>query len=442
MKFLFVFAGWIFVISTVKGQLPHQNPKFGADSTSRVQCAKNLSTMNEFVKINLFDRAWDSWLEAYHSCPASSKNIYIHGVKILKHRIETSTDESVKSGYVDSLMVLHDNRIKYFGQEGYVLGRKGIDLIKYRPADAPQAYNYLSKSIQLEGAKSDEAVMVTFMQASYLAFKSGKIEASQMVADYLMASSLVEQIISAGNTEEGMKKAQEAIDKLFAESGVADCQTLISIFQPKYDAAPKDVELLKKIVQLLGKSKCEDQILYAQASESLFAIEPSAQAAFYLARLFYKKEAYAKSAEYYKKAIDLETSEFEKANYYYQLGVVQQLLGDHIQARVSARTAINLRPQWGEPYILIGNLYASSARSCGSNGFEQGAVFWAAVDQYQKAKAIDTSVTATAQDLINRYSVYFPNNEDAFFNGYTDGKPFSIGCWIGETTTVRTIKKQ
>lgn len=441
MKRIVLLAGWIFVLTTVAAQLPHQNPKFGVDSAARVQCAKNLSTMNEFVKINLFDRAWDSWLEAYHQCPASSKNIYIHGVKILKHRIESATDENVKNAYVDSLMVLYDNRIKYFGQEGYVLGRKGIDLLKYRQADAPLAHTYLAKSIQLDGPKSDEAVLVTFMQASYLAYKAGKIEASQMVADYLKAGSLVEQIIKSGNTEEGMKKAQEAIDKLFAESGVADCQTLTGIFQPKYDAAPKDVELLKKIIQLLGKSNCEDQPLYAQASESLFAIEPGAQAAFYLARLFYKKEEYTKSVEYYKKAIELETSEFEKANYYYQLGVVQQLLGEPVQARVSARTAISLRPEWGEPYILIGNLYASSARSCGSNGFEQSAVFWAAVDQYQKAKAIDTAVAATAQELINRYSVYFPNNEDAFFNGYTDGKAFSVGCWIGETTTVRTIKK-
>lgn len=425
----------------VFSQAPHLNAKYGADSASRVDCAKNLSTMNEFVKIKLYDRAWDSWMLAYKNCPASSKNIYIHGVKIIKNRIDNTTDANVKNGYIDSLMVLYDNRIKYFGEEGFVLGKKGVDLLKYNQPQAFEAYGYLSKSVKLEGVKSDESVIVTLMQAAYLSYKAKQLESAQMVLDYIMLSELTAKMTQSGKASDDLTKAQEAIDKLFAESGVADCQTLAGIFQPKFDAAPTDVDLLKKIVQLMSKSNCDQLPLYAQASEALYKVEPGAQSAYYLARLFYKKEEHAKSADYYNKAIELETSDSMKAVYYYQLGVVQQVLGQLAASRSSARSALQLLPNWGDPYILIGNLYASSARTCGDDNFKQSAVYLIAVDQYQKAKSVDTSVTNTAQELINRYSGYFPNNEDAFFNGYTDGKPFTIGCWIGETTTIRTVKR-
>ena len=68
------------------------NPKYGPDSASRMNCANNLSTMSEFMKINLLDHAFPSWKIVFNDCPASSKNIYLYGVKIYRQRISDLQD--------------------------------------------------------------------------------------------------------------------------------------------------------------------------------------------------------------------------------------------------------------------------------------------------------------------------------------------------------------
>jgi len=63
------------------------------------------------------------------------------------------------------------------------------------------------------------------------------------------------------------------------------------------------------------------------------------------------------------------------------------------------------------------------------------------VDQYIKAKSADASVSAEATELINKYTQYFPNIEDAFFYGFENGQAYTVGCWINENTSVRTRQR-
>ena len=107
-------------------------------------------------------------------------------------------------------------------------------------------------------------------------------------------------------------------------------------------------------------------------------------------------------------------------------------------ARSQALNAIEKMPSWGAPYILIGNLYASSSNVCGDNEFEKTTVFWAAVDKFQQAISVDPEVNGEGTELVQKYSRYFPNVEDAFFNGLEEGQNYNVGCWINENTTVRT----
>jgi hypothetical protein len=82
--FLFAFIT-ASLIATAQKIKYYENPKYGPDSLSRVKCAKNLSNMSSFVKVDMFDYAYDSWRYCFKNCPGASKNIYIMGAKILKH---------------------------------------------------------------------------------------------------------------------------------------------------------------------------------------------------------------------------------------------------------------------------------------------------------------------------------------------------------------------
>ena len=111
-------------------------------------------------------------------------------------------------------------------------------------------------------------------------------------------------------------------------------------------------------------------------------------------------------------------------------------MNNNLKARELALKAVSIRTNWGEPHILIGQLYADSKSSCSSISLPN-AVYWVAVDMFLKAKTIDPSVEEKANKLILAYSKYFPNKEEAFFQNVTEGNSYSIGCWINETTKAR-----
>ena len=111
------------------------------------------------------------------------------------------------------------------------------------------------------------------------------------------------------------------------------------------------------------------------------------------------------------------------------------------QGRVYARKAYELDKTDGEPFIIIGQLYAASAKDCGTGNFYSKTAYWAAVDQFEKAKSVDPSIAGKANELINAYVHYFPTIEDIFFNGFEEGQEFTLeNCWIKETTKVRAAK--
>lgn len=112
--------------------------------------------------------------------------------------------------------------------------------------------------------------------------------------------------------------------------------------------------------------------------------------------------------------------------------------GKFSQSRTYAYKAAEYRSDWGAPYMLIGDLYASSGSLCGSGtGFESQVVVWVAIDKYYKAKSVDPGVADDANAQIAKYSQYMPSITDLFDRGIDEGSTYTVGCWINEATTVR-----
>lgn len=434
LKVIIVIVG-ILLFSNTYSQAYLQDEKYGATEEERKVCASNLSTMSEFVKINMLDYAYDSWKYCFKNCPASSKNIYIMGAKILKNKIEKSTDEQKAGHYLDTLMVLYDKRMEYFKQEDYVLGLKGLDLLKYRPSALQEGYDYLKKSVQLGKENTSPAVFVTFVQASNFLYKNNQKTAEEFISDYLMASDH-----SVKSKDEDIKNAITNIETIFAESGAADCASLDKIFTPRFEAEPDNIELLKKITGLLDKNKCGESILYSKTAEALYKIEPSAKAAYNLGNIFELSGDLNKAKEYFTLAAEQETNPEDKALYYYRKGTVAYKQGSFQEAKISGVEATKIKENYGDAYILIGTAYVAGGSSCGSEAFDKSTVYWAAVDKFIKAKSVDESVAEKATEMIGKYSVYFPNNEELFFRNLSEGMGYTVGCWINEKTTVRAKK--
>ena len=406
-----------------------------------IRCIKNLSLYREYVKHNNFTDAIGAWRIVYAECPQSTKNIYIDGAKMYNTFIQNETDAVIQSALIDTLMMIYDQRITYYKENGSVLGRKGVDLLRYRredPEKLAKGYGYLKESIALLKNNSSPAVLATFMQASYSLYEQGKITDLQVIDDYATTSDIIIDLLARQPDDENALAVRESVDLGFVVSNATSCQSLLNFFTPDYEKRKGEPAYIKKVVSFLELKDCRDAPLYVKAAEGLYSIEPSAEAAFNLAKQFLIKEDFNKAVHYYQEAIKLETIPSNKADYYYQMGqVMNSRLKQPEKARDYALEVIKIRPDWGEPYILLGDTYASG-KDCFTDEFEQATVFWAAVDMFITAKNIDSSVVDKANERIEIYSNYFPDVETIFFYGYQNGDNYTVGCWINETTKVRS----
>jgi tetratricopeptide (TPR) repeat protein len=430
--------GIIFIVNL--GNAQKQKPDYGTGEDS-VKCLRNLSLYTEFYRQKNYTDAYQPWRTTLEICPASNKNIYIHGATMFKRIIASEKDPAVKAQYIDSLMWLYNKRIENFGQEGYVLGRKGVDLFKLNNEKFEEAYDIMNKSVELRKNKTEVNTLVYWLQTAVLKFKADEAHRETVLNNYSTAIDILDYQLKTETKPKKIKKIEDGIsnlEEIFSKSEAPDCEALVSLFTPKFEESPTDVELLKKITMLLDRYECNDADLFVKASENLYNEEKSAESAYMVAKLYLKKADYDKASGYYEEAIEQQTDSMLLAKYYYELATLTHAKGNMgSTARSYAYKSIANDPTNGNPYILIGLIYAASTKECGADEFEQKAVYWLVVDQFIKAKSVDSEVAEAANKEIATYSQYFPTKEEAFFRDFHEGAIFEIGCWINKSTKVR-----
>ena len=409
----------------------------GEDS---IRCLKNISLYREYVRQNLFKDALPYWRISYRECPKASLNIYIDGVKIYKYFIEKEKDENVQSALIDTLMLIYDQRIDYYKDECNVKGRQGVDLLRYRRSEdieyIMQGYNYLTESMNLCGDKTSEAVLATMLSASITLCQSEKISGDQVFEDFLRSIDILNYKINKEPDDSTLVILKQSLVDNFTGKPVCDCDELISAFTKKMETSPYNVENLKTITTVLRQSNCTDSELFFKASKNLHDSLPSAESAENIAIMAFIKDKFYEAIKYYNQAIRLENDSLKKAVYYIGLAKSNYKLKNFQNAKSYAQKAINLNNRWGEPYLLIGQIYAESKDEFSGECIPK-ALFWAAVDKFFEAKKVDPDIENEANNLILTYSKYFPTKEDAFFCGIHEGDTYRIGSWINETTIAR-----
>jgi len=414
-------------------------PKYGNDS---VRCIRNLSLYKEFEKQNNYTDALPPWRRVFVDCPRSHKNIYIDGAKMYNYLIAKEKDPEKRDKLVDTLMMIYDQRIQYFDEKGNVLGRKGVDYLKYRRRNGVDAiktgYDILTESIKLRNEKSSGAILSTHFNAGTQLFGAGAISNEEVIQNYTTTINIIEANLKKKPDDKRMNSCKDGVENMFEKSGAATCEAIISIFTPRYEANPEDIDLIKKIIGFLSKTGCEDSDLFFNTSESLYSLEPSADAAYNLAKMALSKKDFDKVSKYYLEAIGLETDNVVKSRYYVELGdITFREFKDLQLARNYAFNAINANESNGHAYILVGHIYRT-IESCGENDIEEKALYWASVDMYQKAKAVDPELSEEVDEYISVVTPHFPDDEILFFYNLEQGQSYVIDyCWINVTTVVR-----
>ena len=411
--------------------------KYGKGQDS-INCIKNLSLYREFFKHNNYRDAIGPWRKVFGECPASSERMYVEGITMYRSFIESASEGPRMESLIDTMLMIYNRRIEYFGGEGNVLGRMGIDLLRYRRNDIAaleQAYGILKRSIELEKNDSRDAVLVTFVNSSITLNKADKLSDNQSIEDYFMATGIVDALLGKSSRWE---RAKENIDELMLASGLLTCDALNGYFEPQFEANQNDTEFLQKVINFYSSSGCDLADLYIAAAEKMYEVDPGPESAHNLAFLFMRRNEYPRAAEYLKMAvvggdIDNET----RAEWFYELAVVSSATDQFCDAISYAREAIANNSDMGKAYVLLGDAIIASRTNLGEE-FEQRTAFWVAADKYAKARSVDPSVASDAGKKLNDYATMYPDNEEIFFRDLKEGDSYQVKGCINEYTTVRS----
>lgn len=410
--------------------------KYGADS---VQCVQNLSLYRDYFKQKLYDDAYKYWSIVYRTCPASSERMYVDGTSLMSNKINAAKTPELKEVYIDSLLMIYDQRIIHFGNEGAVLGRKGTDMLRYRSSDAEALFNTLNKSIELTGNAAEAGAIASFMNAAVIMEKADKKTKEEVVEIFGKLSDILAHNISkyeGKSTQKYYISAQENVESVAGP--YLSCSILEEMAAKNYEKNKTDNAWLERIANILDKKGCTDAEIFFTIAKELHKNQPSAVSAEKMGIMSLKQKNYQTAESYFKQALEIGTDESKKYDYYLELATAQTSMGSFSNAKSNALKAAALKKGEGLPYLLIGDMIASSASACpNSDACLQKSIYWLAVDYYQKAKSLDASIAEKANAKIASYKKYFPDKGECFFKNITEGNEVKIDCWIQESTKAR-----
>ena len=410
--------------------------KYGADS---VKCVQNLSLYRDYYKQKIYDDAFKFWSIAYKICPASSEKMYVDGTNLMEYKMKKAETKEEKAAYTDSLFMIYDQRIEYFGNECAVLGRKGTDMLRYRSNEPEPLYNTLKKSIDGCGNESEAGAIASFMNATVLMERAEKLTEADVVETFTKLSNISAYNISkyeGKRTQEYYKRAQANVEKV--ASSYLSCDVLVEMANKNFDQNKDDADWMESTANLLDKKGCTDAPIFFKIAKKMHETSPSAVSSEKMGIMSLKNQDYKAAESYFKQALEMAQDEEKKADYYIELAQAQSSMGSYSAARANARKAAELKSGYGLPYLMIGDMIAGSSSACASDDVcKAKAIYWLAVDYYNKAKSVDPSVSDKANGKIASYKKYFPTKEDCFFIGVKEGDTVEVGCWIGESTKAR-----
>jgi len=412
------------------------------------------------IKANNYTKAFEGWKKVFAVAPAADgkrSTVFDDGIRIYTKFFEEAHDTTLKRDYVNKVLDLYDQIAKCYPTGANVDAQKAFQYYYSFPgyASDDSIFALFRKALDKDGLKADYFILNPFTALLIQQFLESKIT----LAETQKYATQVRQIL-----ENGLKNCKtpkecdpwNAINdyvpaRLADMEGVEDfydCAYYKNKYFKDFEAAPADCDAINTTFGRLRWAKCPDTdegILALKAARDLNckpAVVEVKQSSMSKAIEVLNDGNYRQAIELFKTAID----ETEDNNRKAELSMIISRiyygnLRNFPESRRWSLVAANLKPGWGEPYINIGKLYASSGPLCGpGRGYESQMVVWPAIDKWNYAKSIDPSSASEANKLINQYNQYMPTREDIFQRVIEPGSTIKVGCWIQETTIVRTIK--
>jgi tetratricopeptide (TPR) repeat protein len=407
----------------------------GEDST---RCLRNTSLYSTYYENKDYNMAVQFWRPVFNECPGSSKNTYIKGEAMFKDFFRKTGNKA----YIDTVMMILDQRTKYFNEEPANNLRKAFALYEFGgndPAYAKQCYDIINSVMQTSPQNFDYTYSSLYMAITAKCYALKIIEAPAVISAYSQSMNVVEKQLSRKPGDTRYLEAKKNIDAVFRSSGAASCANIEELFTAGVDKNPNDTAMLRKVLTLLTETGCKDSELYYKAATNMYRSEPNASSAAQLAEMNVARKKYKEAEKYYTEAVDLETDQIIKSGLLTKLATLELASDSKQAARDFAKAAYSLDPTNGNALYIIGEAYAGARIG---EAFENQTVYWVVVDYLNRAKNTDPTLKDQVDDRIAIYSRLFPSKEEAFFRSLVEeGVPYQVGGWVNESTTIRFKKE-
>lgn len=219
----------------------------------------------------------------------------------------------------------------------------------------------------------------------------------------------------------------------------------IEFLESELAKAPDNAEIIDELVDLYDDLGNRDKAL--EMTQKLYEIRPDFKNTMKLAEIAKSDAKYNRAIELLKEALDKAPNNDEKKRVALEIAETYQNTDNLRNARSYARQAINIDPNWGEPYMRIATIYAAAVSNCTRGRKmerEDRTVYWLILDYLDKAKSVDSSLASRVNQQYESYKNVMPQTEDKFFKDWKTGDTFKIDSsigdcygWINETTKVR-----
>ncbi|MEQ9424439.1 MAG: tetratricopeptide repeat protein [Cyclobacteriaceae bacterium] len=363
--------------------------------------------------------------------PNLNPALYINGAKIYEALAEAEEDEAQQLKYQERALEMYDLRIEYFNNEAEVLNRKAFTAYKYwkgTKAKYTELRDMFKKVFDLNGSDVyDNNILAYFDVLRRIKLTGGHLEGDEVLDIYSMLMETVDAKVAQGDNKGRLNSIADNLDKMLTMvMPDIDCGFVEDNLGPKLIDDPSDLNLAKKIFQLLLTGKCTDSPLAVKSAEIVHEAEPTFTLAKFLASKYLAEGNYEMAIEYYNQALELADDGEKKGEIHLSLARLYASQGQKSASRSNAYKAVQNDLGLKEAYSIIGNLYMNSFEACsgGESRVKDRAVFIAAYEQYRKAGDGSGMANAKAQ---------FPSIDEIFTEGYEEGQSISTGCWIGET---------
>ena len=480
MKFQFLFFFAIVIGFVSMAFVPSQQKKIKTNSSQTTKtefgesdCAKfddlgeaksdeisdNYTIYRDRINAKNFQKAYPLWKSVYQSAPKTNGRIdyvFRDGIKIYTAFHKATTDTILQDKYVDTMMMIYEKAVICFPEKkAYYYSKEGVDMFyKYKGKMSKEdIYFRLKTAAELDGNETRVSTIIPLSSLNFSLNEDEKISKEDSRKTLENINSIVQMNFENCKDEKTCNAwAQveqytlELSQRFENKKGFYSCNFFIEKYYAAFEASPDDCAKIEELYRKFKSADCSvDNPKMVKLIDTFKenCMKPTADPDLACGRENLDNDRFKDAIDCYDRYIS-KTSDMEaKANFSLRVAKIYYLyLRNFTKARTYAKQAADYKSNWGEPYLLIGKLYASSGSLCGpGTGFDSQVVTWAAIDKFIEAKRIDPSAANEADKLINIYSKYMPSKEDVFSRPKVkEGENYQVKCWIQETTRVRVGK--